>query len=553
MTKINLASYFQAQGYGKEQYQYIKNPPEMNDKWRLNDIKKAIQLIDKASKITIIGDYDTDGITATTIAYLGLKRAGKNVEFYVPNRFTDGYGLNINLVKKAHENGSDTILTVDNGIAAYDAIKAAKDEYNMTVIVTDHHNIKRIPPADAIVHPAMGNYPFANISGCQVAYKLIMALFETHDISDEDLERYFLQLSSISIVSDVMPIASINMDVNENRKWLIDGLNSLNKAPDQHFVRLARHFDFMIFDETVLGFYIIPCINAVGRLADATFAVNYFICNDRGKIYAMASKMYALNEKRKELVDVQLRHHNPVYSPEKKAVFVVGDDIHEGIAGLIAGKHSSGLGTVSFCFTRVKKPNGDVFYKGSGRNDTSAHLIEDILNCIPEGIIVGYGGHKDACGLSIKADRMNDFIRYAGKFADEKAVSNVPYIIDTDDESFLQVSKLVRSFKPFGNGFTAPVINTDVRLKNIMTTLSGCVKVTGVIGDTRIDIWLREADSKLYERLESIKDTKTFPTGAVTYYLKNEHMNVTMELAYTPKKTEQKFEMSYNGLKADFA
>ena len=145
------------------------------------------------------------------------------------------------------------------------------------------------------------------------------------------------------------------------------------------------------------------------------------------------------------------------------------------------------------------------------------------------------------------------FIRYAGKFADEKAVSNVPYIIDTDDESFLQVSKLVRSFKPFGNGFTAPVINTDVRLKNIMTTLSGCVKVTGVIGDTRIDIWLREADSKLYERLESIKDTKTFPTGAVTYYLKNEHMNVTMELAYTPKKTEQKFEMSYNGLKADFA
>ena len=178
MTKINLASYFQAQGYGKEQYQYIKNPPEMNDKWRLNDIKKAIQLIDKASKITIIGDYDTDGITATTIAYLGLKKAGKNVEFYVPNRFTDGYGLNINLVKKAHENGSDTILTVDNGIAAYDAIKAAKDEYNMTVIVTDHHNIKRIPPADAIVHPAMGNYPFANISGCQVAYKLIMALFE---------------------------------------------------------------------------------------------------------------------------------------------------------------------------------------------------------------------------------------------------------------------------------------------------------------------------------------------------------------------------------------
>lgn len=550
--KINLASYFEAQGYGKEQYKYIKNPPEMNNKWLLNDIRKAIRLIDDADKITIIGDYDTDGITATTIAYLGLKRAGKNVEFYVPNRFTDGYGLNVNLVKRAHDNGSDTILTVDNGIAAYDAVKTAKDEYDMTVIVTDHHNIKEIPPADAIVHPAMGDYPFANISGCQVAYKLMMALFESHGIEDEELERYFLQLSAVSIVSDVMPVASKDMSVNENRKWLIDGLRSLNSAPAEQFTRLARHFDFMLFDETVLGFYIIPCINAVGRLADATFAVNYFISTDRGKIHAMASKMYALNEKRKELVDVQLRHYKPVYSPEKKAVFVVGDDIHEGIAGLIAGKHSSGLGTVSFCFTRVKKPNGDVFYKGSGRNDTSAHLIEDILNNIPEGIMMGYGGHKDACGLSIKADKMHEFIRYAGKLADEKAVPNVPYIIDTDEESFLQVSKLVKIFKPFGNGFTAPVINTDVRLKNVMTTLSGCVKVTGVIGNTRTDIWLREADSKLYDRLESVEDTKTFPSGAVAYYMKNEHMNVTMELGYTPKKSEIKYEMSYNGLKAGF-
>lgn len=550
--KINLASYFEAQGYGKEQYKYIKNPPEMNNKWLLNDIRKAIRLIDDADKITIIGDYDTDGITATTIAYLGLKRAGKNVEFYVPNRFTDGYGLNVNLVKRAHDNGSDTILTVDNGIAAYDAVKTAKDEYDMTVIVTDHHNIKEIPPADAIVHPAMGDYPFANISGCQVAYKLMMALFESHGIEDEELERYFLQLSAVSIVSDVMPVASKDMSVNENRKWLIDGLRSLNSAPAEQFTRLARHFDFMLFDETVLGFYIIPCINAVGRLADATFAVNYFISTDRGKIHAMASKMYALNEKRKELVDVQLRHYKPVYSPEKKAVFVVDDDIHEGIAGLIAGKHSSGLGTVSFCFTRVKKPNGDVFYKGSGRNDTSAHLIEDILNNIPEGIMMGYGGHKDACGLSIKADKMDEFIRYAGKLADEKAVSNVPYIIDTDEESFLQVSKLVKIFKPFGNGFTAPVINTDVRLKNVMTTLSGCVKVTGVIGNTRTDIWLREADSKLYDRLESVEDTKTFPSGAVAYYMKNEHMNVTMELGYTPKKSEIKYEMSYNGLKAGF-
>ena len=544
--KINMAPFLSFQNYGKDQVRYILNPPGRNDKWLLNDIQKALDIIDSAERISVIGDYDFDGISSTVIMVRTLQKIGKKVNYFIPNRFKDGYGLNVNLVQKAFDAGSDTILTVDNGIAAYDAIQFAKD-LGFKVIVSDHHNIVKLPPADAVVHPALGNYPFASISGCQVSYKISEALLEKKGIHDKEMESYFLQLSAMSIVSDVMPVASVNMKYNENRQWLIDGVESINKRPAKHIEILMRRYNFLIADETVIGFYLVPCINAVGRLADAAYAVKYFLSDDIIRLEEMADRLVINNEKRKELVEKQMKLYPPVYSADKKAVFVVGDEIHEGIAGLIAGKHSSGKGTVSFCFTKCTKENGDVFYKGSGRNDTDISLVE-MLGKVPEGIMLGYGGHKDACGLSVRTERMNDFIRFVSEFADSCARANKQFVMNVSHNELRQITSFVRCFKPFGNGLKAPVIQLDMRIRSIMTTRSGFVKIATGSSEDSIDMWLKEPEYDFYKKLESASVLQEYPSGAVLY---NTDMMVTAtaEVCFSPKKNENISETSYNCLK----
>ena len=550
--KINIAPYFTAQGYGPEQLKYIIHPINKHSHWLLNDIHKTIDIIKKAQKIMVIGDYDLDGISATTIMVKGLRTIGKNVYYLIPNRFKDGYGLNINLVKKTiNEYNCDTIITVDNGIAAYEPVKFAKEQ-GLTVVVTDHHKINQLPPADAIVHPAMGNYPFANISGCQVSYKIIMALFETYEILHKneemfELENYFLQLSSMSIVSDVMPVVSQNMEVNENRKWLIDGLKSINEKPALPIKLLMIKYNFLKVDETVLGFYIIPSINAIGRLEDATLAVDYFLSEHRGFLEKTSDQFVQINRKRRDLVEKQLGENKPIYSKTKKAVFVVGEDIHEGIAGLIAGKYSSGKGTISFCFTKVTKPDGSQFYKGSGRNDTSISLIEDVLNKIPRDTMLGYGGHHDACGLSVPVDKMEMFIQSVSEIADRNAKSNEQFVMKVKQDKLYQIVDFTKKFRPFGNGFTAPIVKVILDINNIMTTPSGFIKLGSncMIHGENIDIWAKEIPLETYRYLDKLRNKKEHPSGSITYFLKTKASIVT-EVSYGYKKNTELPMPSFN-------
>lgn len=547
MPQIMIAPYFLAQGYKQETYNSILNPPEMNDKWLLNDIEKAIHIINKSRKIAVIADYDMDGVGAATIAVKTLRRIGKDVVYYVPNRFKDGYGLNINLVQKAFESNADTILTVDNGIAAHDAIDYAVG-LGLTVIVTDHHKIQKLPNAHAIIHPALGNYPFPSISGCQVSYKLAQAIFEDHNIIDSELEDYFLQLSTLTIVSDVMPVASENMEVNENRKWLIQGLESINKKPCMQIKALMKRFDFLKADESTLGFYIVPCINAIGRLNDATFAVEYFLSGHKVQVEKMADKIVVCNEKRKEMVEVQMKKYKPVFSSQKKAVFVIGDKIHEGIAGLIAGRYSSGQGTVSFCFTKCEKMDGTVFYKGSGRNDTDISLIE-MLNTLPKDIMIGYGGHKDACGLSVYEDKIDEFVKYVSNYADTYAHPNKQFVFEIRPDQINQVISFVKKFKPFGNGMSAPIIKVKLNSKYFMTTKSGNMKIATVVDfqEDTLDLWLKTVKPEFYDFLETIKNTREHASGAISYYV-NTPVEITTEINYLYSKNEEKPNASYNAI-----
>ena len=550
--KLNMSGFLASQGYGKEQFKYIKNPPEMNDKWLMNDMKKTISLIDKSKYIAVIGDYDTDGITATTVIVSALRKIGKKVTYFIPNRFTDGYGLNVNLVNKSIESGADTILTVDNGIAAYDAVQHAKD-VGLTVIVTDHHNIVKLPPADAIVHPALGEYPFSNISGCQVAYKIAMALFEIYHIHDEDLENYLLQLSALSIVSDVMPVASKNMEVNENRKWLMDGLELMNRSPDIHIIQLMSIYNFKKVDETVLGFYIIPCINAIGRLKDATFAVDYFLETRLPKQTQMVEEFYRTNEDRKKMVVNQMKILKPRYSPQKKAVIIVGEEINEGIIGLVAGRYSSGKGTVSFCFTKASKDGKHFFYKGSGRNDTNISMVK-MLEQMPEGIMMGFGGHKDACGLSVYEDKLEDFIAFVNEYSDTHAKPNEPYVFKLGQEQLKSIENYVSLMKPFGNGFVLPQVETKFKITSVMTTTSGFTKLETKKNWQPLDMWVKEdLPDDINDILENTENKKHHPSGAVTYRTNPFYLDMVLEISYGYSKDNDNCDFSYNCLKLGLA
>lgn len=537
MGNLNMAPYFTAQGYGQEQLKYILHPIKMHDYNLLHDIDKTVELIKKAKKIAVIGDYDFDGISATTIIVKTLQIIKKEVIYFIPNRFTDGYGLNVNLVKKSLANGADTILTVDNGIAALDSVKYAKEQ-GLTVIVTDHHSPKEtLPVADAIVHPALPPYPFKDISGCQVSYKLSQRLFHEYKVYNEGLQRYFLQLSGLSIVSDVMPVASKDMEKNENRLWIQQCIDSLNKTPDLHFQKLMEAFDFVKVDETVLGFYLIPCINAIGRLEDATYAVDYFLNNPD---YKYVEHIIETNEKRKNMVKEQMETIQVLKSPKELAVIELGENINEGIIGLIAGRYCSGFGTVSLCFTKVKKGD-NFFYKASGRNDTSMSLFE-ILSSMPQEYFAGWGGHKDACGLTVKEEYFEKFKEEFFEIVDKSAVPNKPFVMKVSYDQLPTIKKFAKELKPFGQGLAPINIETNLYTKEVLTTLSGFCRIQS---QDDINMWSSNVNSSFIERLDSNGFKNELPSGTIIYNAKT-NVKVKGEISFSPSKGNEELEYTMN-------
>ena len=262
-------------------YGTIKDIPSP---WKMKDMKTAVDIlnrkINEKKKIRIIGDYDIDGVTATYILVTGLKKLGADVDTYIPDRIKDGYGMHEQLVLKAHEDGIDTIVTCDNGIAAAKEIEIAKS-FGMTVVVTDHHEIPyedcdegrkyRLPEADAIINPKQENceYPNKNICGAVVAWKLIWALYENHGLSEEEIMD-FLEFAAIATVGDVMDLQG------ENRIIVKEGLKRLpnTKNPGLQALMQANGLDGSEISAYHVGFVLGPCINASGRLDTAMMSAS---------------------------------------------------------------------------------------------------------------------------------------------------------------------------------------------------------------------------------------------------------------------------------------
>lgn len=538
-------------GYTNKSIQYLLNPCEQHSPYLLHDTEKVAEFLLNASKyykkVVIIGDYDTDGVTSTSIMYLTLQYIGMDVSFIIPHRIYDGYGLNNNLVDKAITEGANIILTVDNGIAAHEAVDYAKSK-GLTVIVTDHHEIQGdIPHADFVVHPGLDNYPCRDISGCQVAYKLSQVILDKKPKprittsrmrkAERELKEYLLQLSSISIVSDVMPIGCSDekkMATNENRKWLIDGLDSIRNHPNW---RLSTMLETMgihqdVVDEQTIGFYISPTINSAGRLDDATQAVKFLTAETEDECAYYMSFIMFLNEERKKLKNECMDKIS--INPSDKVHIICQEDVHEGIIGILAGQISNSTKKPAFVMTDAEV-DGQKAWKGSARGNGTVNLfqiLEKIQN--EKGLLYAFGGHADAAGLTVLDSDLKDFqqalIDEISHY-DVEVTTDVLNIWNPEQKEIL--AEAIQQLKPFGNGLPLPIFKQSLSIKTLdMYYKSGHVKVTcwEKKGDKYVstNIWM-------YNELENIKNDSHYMSKL---YLSGDNVSLLMSKGMSPEEAD---------------
>ena len=379
----------------------LYDPHLLLDSDRLTDI--LVQKISEQKKIRVIGDYDIDGVMSTYILYKGITRCGGSVDFQIPDRMKDGYGINDHLIEQADEAGIDTIITCDNGIAAIGEIAHAKS-LGMTVLVTDHHEIPyteergerhyKRSEADAIVNPKQMEctYPYKNLCGAAVAWKVIQILYEKCDIAVE--ESYdFLENVAFATVGDVMDLTY------ENRILVREGLKRIHTAmnPGMRALILQNKLEPEQISSYHFGFVLGPCINASGRLETAKIALNLFLQEDVKKASEIAAELVDLNAQRKDMtaegVELAMQQVEEGNTGEKVLVVYL-PDVHESLAGIIAGRIREACHKPTFVLT--KSEDG---VKGSGRSIEAYSMYEELCKC--QELFTKFGGHPMAAGLSL--------------------------------------------------------------------------------------------------------------------------------------------------------
>lgn len=441
---------------------------ELPSPWLMKDMKKAVDILEKKIqqkvKIRIIGDYDIDGVTSTYILLKGLTRIGADVDTYIPDRVADGYGIHEHLIVKAESDGIDTIVTCDNGIAAAAEIQMAKEK-GMTVIVTDHHEIPYreengerkviLPPADAILNPKQYDcpYPNKNLCGAVVAFKYITALYERFNIPEKELEDYY-ELAAIATVGDVMDLQG------ENRILVKEGLRRLKNTQNKGLQELIRANALEDAKITAyhIGFVLGPCINASGRLDTAARSLALLNAQTKEEAAKLAGDLTALNQSRKALTEkgkeeaIQLIETTELKNDRVLVVYL--PECHESLAGIIAGRIREKYHKPAFVLTK-----GEKSAKGSGRSIESYSMYEELVKCAD--LMVQFGGHPMAAGLSIEEENIEKFRRQLNEnctLTEEdqrpKVVIDVPMPVSYITKELVEQISLL---EPFGKGNTKPI------------------------------------------------------------------------------------------------
>ena len=441
---------------------------EIPSPWKMKDMERAVQILQKKitqkKKIRIIGDYDIDGVTATCILLKGLKRLNANVDTYIPDRVKDGYGMHEQLIDKALEDGIDTILTCDNGIAAAAEIEYAKKE-GLTVIVTDHHDIPFrdtedgriwiIPKADAVVNPKQNDclYPNKNICGAVVAWKLIWALYERLGIDSDEIWD-FLELAAIATVGDVMDLQG------ENRIIVKEGLKKLSSTSFEGLKALicVNNLEGAEITAYHVGFVIGPCINASGRLDTAARSLELLLADNMEDAMKLADDLYDLNQSRKAMTEqgkeqaIQSIEENNLGKDRVLVVYL--PDCHESLAGIIAGRIREAYNKPVFVLTK-----GADGVKGSGRSIEAYSMYEELVKC--SDLLTQFGGHPMAAGLSMEEKNVELFRRRLNDNCTLTEQDLIPKImIDVSMPISYLSKKLTEQLKvlePFGKGNSKPL------------------------------------------------------------------------------------------------
>lgn len=449
---------------------------DLHDVSLMKDMKKGVSIIKNAildkKKIAIYGDYDCDGVCSTTILYKVLQALGANFKYHIPNREDEGYGMNSNRIRKLKEEGVEVILTCDNGISAMEEVKLAK-ELGMTVVITDHHDIpyveeggKRknvIPEGDAVINPKQDDsYPFKELCGAGIALKFSEQLVKAMGKNFDEF-KYLYQFAAMATVCDVVEL------LDENRIIVKEGLKIINNNPNKGLNELIKvsKLEGKTIGEYHFGFVLGPCVNATGRLETADLSVELLITEDDDRARKLAQKLHDLNAKRQDMTEESVERVLEKIKNEKnkddKVIFVYDEEIHESIAGIVAGRVREYYNLPTIIMTKGKD-----MPKGSGRSIEGYNMFEELNKC--KEYIDKFGGHPMAAGLSVKKENLpllKKALLSKCELTDEDIIPVIkidsPIAIEKIDESLVCD---IESLRPFGKGNNGPLLGA----KNLEVT-----------------------------------------------------------------------------------
>ncbi len=487
---------------------------DLYDPLLMKDMAKAADIlltkIKEQKKIRVIGDYDIDGIMSSYILKRGLSELGADVDLRIPDRIRDGYGINIRLVEEAHSDGIDTIVTCDNGIAAVEQMKLAH-KLGMTTVITDHHEVREIPEADAVVNPHQADdaYPYKNLCGASVAWKLIKAM--GGDAGDD-----LLQYAAFATVGDVVDLT------DENRILVREGIRRLRRTTNPGILALAKctGMELENLNSYHIGFVLGPCFNASGRLDTAMLAEKMLEAKSESEAAPIAAELHALNERRKEMTERGVEQAEEYLSSdgrEKDPVYVIYlPDIHESIAGIIAGRIREKYYHPVFVLTK-----GEKGVKGSGRSIPEYSMFQEMQKA--DALLDKFGGHPMAAGLSLQEENidafrscMNENCTLTKEDLFPKIHIDVPMPVSYVTEHLIEELEIL---EPFGKENEKPIFaQKELELERPMligknkNVLKAKVKGMPMLDGLPLDLVCFRNAPELYERL------RENPVLTFTYY-----------------------------------
>lgn len=494
---------------------------DISDPFLMKGVKEGVEIlkqkVQQGKTIRIISDYDVDGVVSNYILWKAIHDLGGKIDFQIPDRMKDGYGINENIIEKAVEDQIDTILTCDNGIAAADAVAYGK-EHGLTMIITDHHDVpfdtdeagvrkEVLPPADVVINPKQEacNYPYPLLCGAGVAFQFMRAFYQAMGEDESRLEE-LLSMLAIATVCDVVDLTG------ENRIFVKEGLRRIKDTQNIGLKALLNVHDLMDkqIQSYALGFIVGPCINASGRLESAEKALNLFLEEDEEKAKQTAEELKELNDLRKTMTENGVKEAlGQAFEYEAKGDKVLVlylPECHESIAGIIAGRIKDRLNHPAFVLTDAKEG-----IKGSGRSIEGYSMFEEMMKV--KEVFTKFGGHPMAAGCSLEKEKLQEFRKKINEnCALEKNDFAKKVQIDIDmpvDYITMDLIHQLSVLEPFGKENKKPLFahrKLKVERVNVFGKNKNVIKLALKSSQgTRIDGMIFEDENEFREKMGTAK------------------------------------------------